>query len=99
VASASTNWAVVPEPTAACSAPRAAVFDGTVDLTGIGGGWTAAEVPTVLSFSAISLPSADLTDLVTAEQTPACTAPCDNEVDPGELLAVHRARLLVGRMP
>jgi hypothetical protein len=96
VATAADNWALVGGGAAACYGPLAGVFEGTVNLLTVMG-VTAATVPAWFSYSALSFPTGDGTNLETADQTPACTT-CDADVTPDELLEVHRARLLVGRV-
>ncbi len=91
----SSSWAKVSND---CSGASNGVLEGTVDLVANLGVASAADVPGMLDYSALETGTNDGDSLNQSLQTPACSPSCDPNVDASEVLAMHRARLLVGRV-
>ena len=83
---------------AACPSSSGAVLEGTLDTVTNTGVASAADVAATFDFSAVAVGTNDGGSLDQSQQTPACSSSCDANIDASETLAMHRARLLVGRV-
>ena len=91
----SSSWAKI---SSDCSGANSGVLEGTVDLVANTAAASADQLPAMLDFSALETGTNNGDSLNTSLQTPACVSSCDANVDSSEVLAMHRARLLVGRV-
>jgi hypothetical protein len=91
-----TNWSAVTA--SSCSSEVAgALVEGTVDLPAALGGVPVTALPAHVHAAAVEVGGANGGTIAQALQTPACST-CDANIQAAETLAVHRARLLVGRV-
>jgi hypothetical protein len=81
-----------------CSGASSGVLEGTLDLVANTSATAANEVAGRFAFSAVAVGTNDGDSIDSSKQTPACSSSCDANIDASEALAMHRARLLVGRV-